>query len=145
MEGNSWHKLFHFHLSFWIWKRWKGTEKTTKILRTKRRFHSFLKGYHLVKKKKKKIVDTNFKLSVKVVKVMMTICRYLTPKSDKLYAVFLQLDNILVALYPNPKWGNLTVLPHTSWLLELVTKLSQIIFKKIIRILPYFKPYTVAF
>ena len=75
----------------------------------------------------------------------MTICRYLTPKSDKLYAVFLQLDNILVALYPNPKWGNLTVLPHTSWLLELVTKLSQIIFKKIIRILPYFKPYTVAF
>ena len=29
---NSWHhKLFHFHLSFWIWKVWKGREKITKI------------------------------------------------------------------------------------------------------------------
>ena len=25
MQANSWqHKLFHFHLSFWIWKMWKG-------------------------------------------------------------------------------------------------------------------------
>ena len=32
MEANSWHhKLFHFHLSFWIWKVWKGREKITKI------------------------------------------------------------------------------------------------------------------
>ena len=32
MQVNSWHhKLFHFHLSFWIWKVWKGREKTTKI------------------------------------------------------------------------------------------------------------------
>ena len=27
MQVNSWHrKLFHFHLSFWIWKVWKGKE-----------------------------------------------------------------------------------------------------------------------
>ena len=32
MQANSWHhKLFHFHLSFWIWKVWKGREKITKI------------------------------------------------------------------------------------------------------------------
>ena len=32
MQANSWHhKLFHFHLSFWIWKVWKGKEKITKI------------------------------------------------------------------------------------------------------------------
>ena len=32
MQVNSWHhKLFHFHLSFWIWKLWKGREKITKI------------------------------------------------------------------------------------------------------------------
>ena len=32
MQVNSWHhKLFHFHLSFWIWKVWKGKEKTTKM------------------------------------------------------------------------------------------------------------------
>ena len=31
MQVNSWHhKLFHFHLSFWIWKVWKGREKITK-------------------------------------------------------------------------------------------------------------------
>ena len=32
MQANSWyHKLFHFHLCFWIWKVWKGREKITKI------------------------------------------------------------------------------------------------------------------
>ena len=31
MEVNSWHKLFHFYLSFRIWKVWKGREKITKI------------------------------------------------------------------------------------------------------------------
>ena len=32
MQVNSWHhKLFHFHLSFWIWKVWKGREKVIKI------------------------------------------------------------------------------------------------------------------
>ena len=32
MQVNWWHhKLFHFHLSFWIWKLWKGREKRTKI------------------------------------------------------------------------------------------------------------------
>ena len=31
MQANSWHKLFHFHLSFCIWKVWKGREKITKI------------------------------------------------------------------------------------------------------------------
>ena len=32
MQANSWdHKLFHFYLSFWIWKKWKGRGKITKI------------------------------------------------------------------------------------------------------------------
>ena len=32
MQANSWHhKLFHCHMSFWIWKVWKGREKITKI------------------------------------------------------------------------------------------------------------------
>ena len=54
------HKLFHFHLSFWIWKVWKGRGKITKIQISrerkesfrwnKKRFSQFLKGYHLVKK-----------------------------------------------------------------------------------------------
>ena len=32
MLANSWHdKLFHFHLSFFIWKVWKRREKITKV------------------------------------------------------------------------------------------------------------------
>ena len=32
MQVNLWHhKLFHFHLPFWIWKVWKGREKVMKI------------------------------------------------------------------------------------------------------------------
>ena len=31
MQANSWHKLFHFHLSFYIWKAWKGKEKLQKF------------------------------------------------------------------------------------------------------------------
>ena len=61
MQPSSWHhKLFHFHLSFWIWKLWKGRRKTTKtwiswewkeLFRwNKKHFSYFLKGYHLVKK-----------------------------------------------------------------------------------------------
>ena len=31
MQANFWHhKLFHFHLPFWIWKAWKGREKLQK-------------------------------------------------------------------------------------------------------------------
>ena len=60
MKANSWHrKLFHFHLSFWIWKVWKGEEKLQKFeyLENEKSFldeikniFQFLKGYHLVKK-----------------------------------------------------------------------------------------------
>ena len=32
MQTNSWHhKLFHLHLSFWIWNVWKGREKLEKF------------------------------------------------------------------------------------------------------------------
>ena len=47
MPANSWHhKLFHFLLSFWICKVWKGREKMTKIWISREReiriiFHSF--------------------------------------------------------------------------------------------------------
>ena len=39
MQVNSWHhKLFHFHLSFWIWKVWKRRENITKRLKWKEVF-----------------------------------------------------------------------------------------------------------
>ena len=61
MQTNSWqHKLFHFHLSFWIWKVWKGRGKITKTWISRKRkeffrsnkkhFSQFLKVYHLVEK-----------------------------------------------------------------------------------------------
>ena len=55
------HKLFHFHLSFCIWKVWKGKKlQKFEYLENKKRsfdeikntFHSFFKGYHLVEKQK---------------------------------------------------------------------------------------------
>ena len=61
IQINSWHhKLFHFYLSFRIWKVWKGREKIAKNWKTRERkelfrwnkkhFPLFLMGYHLVKK-----------------------------------------------------------------------------------------------
>ena len=56
MEANSWHlKIFHFHLSFSIWKVWKWREKITKIWifeegkelfiwNNKKKIHSFWKA-----------------------------------------------------------------------------------------------------
>ena len=55
IQANSWHhKLFHFHLSFCIWKVWKGREKITKVWISwewkelfwwnKRYFHSFVRA-----------------------------------------------------------------------------------------------------
>ena len=72
MQANSWHKLFHFRLSFWIWNAWKVREKITKIWISrerkelfrwnKKKKSYFLKGYHLAKKKTdKKIAVTSFK------------------------------------------------------------------------------------
>ena len=63
MQANSWHyKLFHFHLSFFIWKVWKGREKFTKVWISRERkelfwwnkkhFSKFWKGCHLVEKQK---------------------------------------------------------------------------------------------
>ena len=52
-QANSWHhKLFHFHLSFWVWKVWKEMEKLQKFeyLRNK-------KLQNLMKK-----TDTSFKI-----------------------------------------------------------------------------------
>ena len=47
MKANSWHhKLFHFHLSFCIWKVWKGREKIQKFeyLETKKSFLDKIKS-----------------------------------------------------------------------------------------------------
>ena len=39
MQVISWHhKLYHFHLPFWIWKVWKGRGKITKIWWNKKDF-----------------------------------------------------------------------------------------------------------
>ena len=58
------HKLFHFHLSFWIWKVWKQRKKVTKIWIlwqrkelfrwNKRHFSQFLKGHYFVKNTKQR-------------------------------------------------------------------------------------------
>ena len=51
MQANSWHhKLFHFYLSFWVWKVWKRKEKIQKFEYLEN--EKILKGYHLVKKEK---------------------------------------------------------------------------------------------
>ena len=55
MQVNSWHhKLFHFHLTLWIWKVWKGREKIQKFKylenensfldEIKNIFHSFVRA-----------------------------------------------------------------------------------------------------
>ena len=42
MPTNSWHhKLFHFHLPFWIWKVWKGREKIIKVWKSRERKELF--------------------------------------------------------------------------------------------------------
>ena len=65
------HKLFYFHLSFWIWKVWKGRGKKYKkwnILRTKKAFTMKEKTFFIVfeglsigekKTKIKKMADTS--------------------------------------------------------------------------------------
>ena len=72
MQTNSWHhKLFHFHLSFWIWKVWKGRERITETWiswerkelfdEIKHIFYSFLRALIWWKNKNLiKIVDTSF-------------------------------------------------------------------------------------
>ena len=64
-----------------------------------------------------------------------TICLYLTSKSVKLYTLY----SILTL---NSQWGmggggDLTTLPHTPWLLELLTNFSTITSEKIIQTLLY--------
>ena len=56
---------------------------------------------------------------------------YLTPRSVKLYTIFLNLDSILA---PNPN-GGLKALSHTLQLLEPLPKSSWITSEKIIRTL----------
>ena len=74
MQVNSWHhKLFHFYLSFWIWKVWKGSEKITKIWISwerkehfgwnKQHFSWFLKGF-IWWKNKNLIKNSGHKLAV---------------------------------------------------------------------------------
>ena len=45
MQANSWHKLFHFHLPFWIWKTWKEEEKLQNLeyLKNKKSFSDEIK------------------------------------------------------------------------------------------------------
>ena len=71
MQVNLWHhKLFHFHLSFWIWKVWKGRKKIEYVENEnsfldeiKNIFHSFWRLIIWRKNKNLiKIADTSFKL-----------------------------------------------------------------------------------
>ena len=74
MQASSWHhKLFHFHLSFWIWKVWKGREKIHKfeylenersfLDEIKNIFYSFWRAMIWWKNKRLiKIVDASFKV-----------------------------------------------------------------------------------
>ena len=56
MQANSWHqKSFHFHLSFWIWKVWKGRKKVTKIwiFQEPKELFGWKKPFFIVAKEKK--------------------------------------------------------------------------------------------
>ena len=53
----------------------------------------------------------------------LTIRLYLTPKSGKLYTIFLYLDNILAT---NPQWGKLQSSPISPSCWNFSTKFSQI-------------------
>ena len=61
MQANSWHKLFHFHLPFWIWKVWKRKklqkfeylEKEKSFLDEIKTFFIVFKGLLLLGEKKK--------------------------------------------------------------------------------------------
>ena len=51
MQAKSWHhKLFHFHLSFWIWRVWKGRDKITKnwISGERKKFFRWIKNILIV-------------------------------------------------------------------------------------------------
>ena len=80
------------------------------------------------------------KLLGKVVRV--TIHLYRTTKSVKLYIIFLRLDSILAKIFggfaPELPLRELTALPHTPYLLELIIKFLQITSEKIIRTLCYY-------
>ena len=61
MQANSWHKLFHFHLSFLSWKCGKEGKKLQKYeyLENEKSFFDeikntfqFWKGHHFVEKQK---------------------------------------------------------------------------------------------
>ena len=71
MQVNSWHhKLFHFHLSFWIWKVWKG-KKSQKFeyLKTEKSlsFGDKIKIWQ-------KTADTSFKRKLSVTTVNNSFC-----------------------------------------------------------------------
>ena len=80
MQANSWHhKLFHFHLSFCIWKVWKGREKLQNFeyLENEKSFFDeiknifqFWQGYHLVEKQQfhKKERPQALKDTIKLIK-----------------------------------------------------------------------------
>ena len=82
MQVNSWqHKLFYFHLTFWIWKEWKGREKTQKfkyfeneksfLNEIKNIFHSFVRAIIWWKNKIwYEIADTSFNYFYNVAKIL---------------------------------------------------------------------------
>ena len=72
MEANLWyHKLFHFHFSFWIWKVWVGISREQRAF-TKNIFHSFWRAIIWWKNKNLiKIADTNIKKIVFVQRYSM--------------------------------------------------------------------------
>ena len=85
MQVNSWHhKLFHFHLSFWIWKVWKGREKLQKIEyleneksffdEIKNIFHSFWKATIWWKKYQTQALKVWFK---GIMNIKNAICTWL--------------------------------------------------------------------
>ena len=46
MQANSWHKLFYFHLSLWIWKVWKGKKlQKSEYLENKKSFFDEIKNF----------------------------------------------------------------------------------------------------
>ena len=104
------HKLFHFHLSFWIWKLWKRREKMTKhgisrerkeLFRWKKKaLKGMFEGLSFGEKKKKN--DTKLR--------MQALTRYLPDGQlflNEFFNGYHRMSLVFIGCSKNKKWGYL--------------------------------------
>ena len=156
VQANSgYHKLFHFHLSFCIWRVWKVRKKITKIWISRERkelfrwnkkhFSEILKGYHL---------DTSFKRDSSSV-FSCKFCKFFTEpfwttasevlqwtNRNQVFSIFehvlLRLSNVMNIM--NFAIGKLyfAKLARVSFLWSYILKAYNVIEKRLIMSLAFF-------